>query len=245
MRMLHTLAGIQPEPPGSAGGGGGSEVMLDASTGPDLGAAGEGSGAPGASGGTGPVAMSTDGGATPSSPAGTPPPSGGGSPAMIAFGQRLEHVYTRLADMYAPAAPAVPPPRPVAGSGAGGGGEGGAPGGSREGVAESAAVPLLDLSGEAEPGPAGDASVWLAESVSAAARMLEPLLGTADSASEFVARGGVRSLLALYALPALPPTFGSSAAAQVAYQLQHAVMSADMRRAWETPGLPTVVNPQS
>ena len=214
MRMLHTLAGIQTERPGSAGGSGGGEEMLDASAGPSTsGAVGEGSGGPGASGGSGPVAMATDGAATPSSPAGTPPPSGGGSPAMRAPGQRF-------ADVYAPAAPAVPLPRPAGGSSGGGGdgagGEGGAPGGSSEGSAEPAAVPPLDLSGEAEPGPAGDAGAWLAESVSHAARMLEPLLGTADSASEFVARGGVRSLLALYALPALPPTFGSSAAAQVA-----------------------------
>ncbi|KAK9821448.1 hypothetical protein WJX81_000342 [Elliptochloris bilobata] len=183
-----------------AEGGGGSEEMADALAGPS----GEGSGglAEGGSTGSGPVAMATDGAATPASPASTPPPSGGGLPLARASG-------ARFADAFAPAAPAVPPPRPP-----GGGGAGGAPAGSREGSAEPAAVPPLDLSDEPEPGPAADAGAWLAESVSHAARMLEPLLGTADSAREFVARGGARGLLALYALPALPPTFGSSAAAQ-------------------------------
>jgi len=169
------------------------------------GAAGEA----GLSRGSGPVAMQTDGAAAPSSPAAAPAPGGaGGAPAAQPGGSLEAPGWEALA----PVAPPVPPP-PAAGGGGGGGG-GGAPeapaAGAREGLAAPAAAgaaPPLDLSGEPEPGPAADAGAWLAESVSHAARMLEPLLGTADSAREFMARGGARALLAR-APPAPPPAPG-------------------------------------
>ena len=40
--------------------------------------------------------------------------------------------------------------------------------------------------------------------------MLEALLSGGETARHFVERGGVSLLLALYQLPRLPPTFGST-----------------------------------
>ena len=169
----------------------------------------------GPSGGSGPVAMQTDGAAAPGSPAAAAAPGGGGGGGGGAPAAQPDGSLEALGwEALAPVAPPVPPP-PAAGGGGGGGGGGPteAPAaGGREGAAQPAAAgaaPPLDLSGEPEPGPAADAGAWLAESVSHAARMLEPLLGTADSAREFMARGGARALLAR--APPAPPCPGPAA----------------------------------
>jgi len=169
----------------------------------------------GPSGGSGPVAMQTDGAAAPGSPAAAAAPGGGGGGGGGAPAAQPDGSLEALGwEALAPVAPPVPPP-PAAGGGGGGGGGGPteAPAaGGREGAAQPAAAgaaPPLDLSGEPEPGPAADAGAWLAESVSHAARMLEPLLGTADSAREFMARGGARALLARPARPLPRALFNS------------------------------------
>jgi Domain of Unknown Function (DUF913) len=78
----------------------------------------------------------------------------------------------------------------------------------------------LGDAGEASP-PATPAEVeaFLPECIGAASRMLESLLSNADTARAFVEGGGIPLLLALYALPLLPPTFGSSSPS-------HALLSA-------------------
>lgn len=67
---------------------------------------------------------------------------------------------------------------------------------------------------DAELAKAGDASSYLPECINFTARMLESLFADTNTSREFVERGGIEALLAIYALPKLPPTFGSSAPAQ-------------------------------
>ena len=61
---------------------------------------------------------------------------------------------------------------------------------------------------------AGDPASYLPESINFTARMLESLFADASTSRQFVDQGGIEALLAIYTLPRLPPTFGSSAPAQ-------------------------------
>lgn len=55
---------------------------------------------------------------------------------------------------------------------------------------------------------AADVEQWLALALSAAARLLEALLGNVETSKVFVQKGGVDVLLRLYLLPKLPVSVG-------------------------------------
>ncbi|RMZ57814.1 hypothetical protein APUTEX25_002482, partial [Auxenochlorella protothecoides] len=82
-----------------------------------------------------------------------------------------------------------------------------------QGAAAPEAPPLA--AGAPAPAPAGAGAAaspdgYLVECVTFASRMLEQLLALNDTAAAFVEAGGCELLLALYRLPRLPPSFGST-----------------------------------
>ena len=70
-----------------------------------------------------------------------------------------------------------------------------------------------------EASTSGEANAHLPECIQYAARMVEALLSNGDTSRLFVQRSGLEHLLAMYSLPKLPPTFGSSSPS-------HALMAA-------------------
>lgn len=69
-------------------------------------------------------------------------------------------------------------------------------------------------SSDADLAKAGDAASYLPDCINFTARMLESLFADASTSRQFVDQGGIEALLAIYTLPKLPPTFGSSPPAQ-------------------------------